>query len=138
MGYFISVLLGVAVVEILSTTLFIVWVRLAPQAARTALEWLILHTLPDSKVVAVIRPRRAPSHINDNRILVNDTNVWVNDNGAFYQATIEGYHREPRRGNYYLVKFAIHIDQNQMAGPRWMWVPDTYVWETIRELRKAA
>jgi hypothetical protein len=131
MSYFTGVLIGIVVTVFVLATLLIMQARVAPQSLRVALEWLIQHTLTDSQATAVIRGRRGlpyPSHLRDNRILINGTDVWFDDNGEFRQATIDGYHREPGRGNYYLVKF-LNVQR---------WVPDTYVWETARELRKAA
>ena len=108
MSYFTGVFIGIVYAISALALLLIVQARVAPQSLRVALEWLIQHTLTDSQAAAVIRGRRGlpyPSHLRDNRILINGTDVWFDDNGEFRQATINGYHREPGRGNYYLVKF---------------------------------
>ena len=102
MSYFTGVLIGIVVTVFALATLLLLIMqgRVAPQSLRVALEWLIQHALTNSQAAAVIRGRRGlPSHLRDNRILINGTDVWFDDNGKFRQATIDGYHREPGRGD---------------------------------------
>jgi hypothetical protein len=106
-------------------------IRLAPRSAQKGFDWLIQHItlFPETPHVARLQARPFvpfPSHVQERRVLPNDTKIWVQNDGQYFIGLIKQYTKEPTRGAYYLVEAHAFMAPN---GNGSRWVPDTFVWE---------